>query len=133
MNWQQFLTEKVLGERWHEWIKCPEVGLQAKCSCGMLYDVTSYNRADILYIHRNRTFDNRNDLMDLYEQIEKDGKLISFLNYLNAACDWKDFDPIRDRALEYLFKWLFCLDGSGYEEKCKMVAEFYGWEEVDHD
>ena len=76
--------------------------------------------------------DNRNDLMDLYEQIEKDGKLISFLNYLNAACDWKDFNPIRDRALEYLFKWLFCLDGSGYEEKCKMVAEFYGWK-ADHD
>ena len=113
MNWKQFLTEKVLKECWH--------------SSETWYDCDNAKHC------RRRTFDNRNDLMDLYEQIEKDGKLISFLNYLNAACDWKDFNPIRDRALEYLFKWLFCLDGSGYEEKCKMVAEFYGWEEVDHD
>ena len=127
MNWQQFLTEKVLGERWHEWIKCPEVGLQAKCSCGMLYDVTSYNRADILYIHRNRTFDNRNDLMDLYEQIEKDGKWIEF----EAEIYERVFIPYyykEAKAINNFNAWLFCLDGKGYEERCKMVAKFYGWE-----
>jgi len=118
MTWQQFLTEKVLGECYHE-----TEPTSLRCiKCGTNVDYRNW-----------RTFDNRNDMMDLYEQIEKDGKLISFLNYLNAACDWKDFDPIRDRALEYLFKWLFCLDGSGYEEKCKTVAEFYGWKEADHD
>ncbi len=131
MNWQQFLTERVLGECWHEWIKRPEVGLQAKCSCGMLYDVTSYNRADILYIHRNRTFDNRNDLLDLYEAIYRDGK-------------WKEFETeIFERAfIPYYYKeakainnfnaWLFCLSSEGYEDRCKMAAEFYGWE-ADHD
>jgi len=119
MNWKQFLTEKVLGECWHDGTSILMAGYHCK-KCDKIFSC-------------NRTFDNRNDMMDLYEQIEKDGKLISFLNYLNAACDWKDFDPIRDRALEYLFKWLFCLDGSGYEEKCKTVAEFYGWKEADHD
>jgi len=132
MNWKQFLTEEVLKECWHEFVvafppvepeQIPVRGHKCK-HCG------KYWPTKIRDGHGSRTFDNRNDLMDLYEQIEKDGKLISFLNYLNTACDWKDFDPIRDRALEYLFKWLFRLDGSGYEEKCKMVAEFYGWKEA---
>jgi len=115
MNWKQFLTEKVLHE--------PEA----------TSEYTVANNGDLVSVKtviKNRTFDNRNDLMDLYELIKKDGKLISFLNYLNSVCDWKDFDPIRVRALRYLFNWLFCLDGSGYEEKCKMVAEFYGWKEA---
>ena len=125
MTWQQYLTEKVLKECWHEWRKYPEVGLQAKCSCGILFDVTTYNRADILYKHKNRTFDNRTDMMDLYEAIERDGK-------------WEDFfwDFAFQRKPEnYGFgeaettTWLFCLSGEGYEDRCKMVAEFYGWEE----
>ena len=124
MNWQQFLTEKVLGERWHEWIKCPEVGLQAKCSCGMLYDVTSYNRADILYIHRNRTFDNRNDLLDLYEAIYRDGKWDDF----SVGARWKHTMFSAEDTAE-VSEWLFCLNGEDYAERCKMVAEFYGWEE----
>ena len=127
---KKFLTEKVLGERWHEWIKRPEVGLQAKCSCGMLYDVTSYNRADILYIHRNRTFTNRNDMMDLYERIEKDGKWDDFVKHTNAK--WGEnaalYMVVEEAIADYI-AWLFCLDGKDYEPRCKMVAEFYGWEE----
>ena len=126
MTWQQFLTENVLGECWHAFTFNDFGYKVCKCNGKPWIFGDSNERIDL---HTNRTFTTRNDLMDLYELIEKDGKLISFLNYLNAACDWKDFDPIRDRALEYLFKWLFCLDGSGYEEKCKMVAEFYGWKE----
>ena len=118
------LTE-YLGERWHEWIKCPEVGLQAKCSCGMLYDVTSYNRADILYIHRNRTFDNRNDLMDLYVKIYEDGKWDEFFWFSASHCK-----PKREGlGCSETTAWLFCLNGKDYEEKCRMVAEFYGWKE----
>lgn len=116
MSWKQFLTEKVLKGCWHDGTSILMAGYHCK-KCDKIFSC-------------NRTFDNRSDLMDLYEQIEKDGKLISFLNYLNSVCDWKDFDPIRDRALRYLFNWLFCLDGSSYEEKCKMVSEFYGWKEA---
>ena len=125
MTWQQFLTEKVLKECWHEWRKYPEVGLQAKCSCGILFDVTTYNRADILYKHKNRTFDNRTDMMGLYEAIERDGK-------------WEDFFwdfAFQRKPPDYGYgsletaTWLFCLSGEGYEDRCKMIAEFYGWEE----
>ena len=125
MNWQQFLTERVLGECWHEWIKRPEVGLQAKCSCGMLYDVTSYNRADILYIHRNRTFDNRNDLMDLYQKVYEDGKWEDF--FWDFAFQRKPENYGLGEAETSV--WLFCLNGKDYAERNNMVAEFYGWKE----
>ena len=119
MTWQQYLTEKVLKECWHEWRKYPEVGLQAKCSCGILFDVTTYNRADILYKHKNRTFDNRDDMMDLYETIFKTRKdeWMQFVNYLMG-----NYGIVAS-------PYIFCLSGEGYEDRCKMVAEFYGWEE----
>ena len=63
MNWKQFLTEKVLHE--------PEA----------TSEYTVANNGDLVSVKtviKNRTFDNRNDLMDLYELIEKDGKSISF-------------------------------------------------------
>ena len=76
MSWQQFLTEKVLGECWHDGTSILMAGYHCK-KCDKIFTC-------------NRTFNNRADMMDLYEKIEKDGKLISFLNYLNTACDWKD-------------------------------------------
>ncbi len=127
MNWKQFLTEKVLKGCWHD-IEDHGPFKSKCCKCGMSFG--AIHTSDWNPQGFNHTFDNRNDLLDLYGQIKKDGKLISFLNYLNSVCDWKDFDPIRDRALRYLFNWLFCLDGSSYEEKCKMVSEFYGWKEA---
>ena len=110
MTWQQFLTEQVLKECWHS---KTEIWAKDICRrCGQLpYD--------------NRTFDNRDDMMDLYEAIERDGK-------------WEDFfwDFAFQRKPEnYGFgepettTWLFCLSGEGYEDRCKMIAEFYGWEE----
>ena len=125
MTWQQFLTEKVLKECWHEWRKYTEVGLQAKCSCGILFDVTTYNRADILYKHKNRTFDNRTDMMDLYEAIERDGKWDTFFWDVASLC----YPRIYGIGCSETTAWLFCLYGEGYEDRCKMVAEFYGWEE----
>ena len=107
MTWQQFLTEKVLKECWHCFIG--DLGRCGKCG---KYD-------------SNRKFNSRNDMMDLYEAIERDGK-------------WEDFfwDFAFQRKPEnYGFgeaettTWLFCLSGEGYEDRCKMVAEFYGWEE----
>ena len=70
--------------------------------------------------------DNRNDLMDLYEQIEKDGKWIEF----EAEIYERVFIPYyykEAKAINNFNAWLFCLDGKGYEDRCKMVAEFYGW------
>ena len=61
----------------------------------------------------NRTFDNRNDLMDLYEALYREMKWFGFRLSL-LTCDDSH---------------AFCLSGEGYEQRCKMVAEFYGWEE----
>lgn len=99
MNWQQFLTEKVLKECW---------------------DADKRPGGDL----PNRPYDNRNDLLDLYEVIYRDGKWVKLntLIYLREAVG--DIMQIE----EYV-PWLFCLNGEGYEERCKMVAEFYGWNE----
>jgi hypothetical protein len=107
MNWQQFLTEKVLVE-----------------------DV-SPNTITISCdgkVWVSRTFDTRNDLMDLYQKVYEDEK-------------WREFEAevYERRFIPYFYKetkmvnnfntWLFCLDDKDYEPHCKMVAMFYGWEE----
>ena len=121
MTWKQFLTERVLKECWHEWryIKGQIKYERWECVKCPAYCIGSAGE------YKNRTFDNRTDMMDLYEAIERDGK-------------WEDFfwDFAFQRKPEnYGFgeaettTWLFCLSGEGYEDRCKMVAEFYGWEE----
>ena len=111
MTWQQFLTENVLKECYHDGRTPFNCGFKCR-KCGNTFTT-------------NRTFDNRNDMMDLYEAIEKDGK-------------WEDFfwDFAFQRKPENYGLgepettiWLFCLSGEGYEQRCKMVAEFYGWSE----
>ena len=73
----------------------------------------------------NRTFDNRDDMMDLYEAIEKDGKWDTFFWNVASLCRPR----IHGIGCSETTTWLFCLNGEGYEDRCKMVAEFYGWEE----
>ena len=107
MNWKQFLTEKVLHE--------PEA----------TSEYTVANNGDLVSVKtviKNRTFNNRNDLLDLYEAVYEDGKWVKLntLIYLREAVG--DIMQIE----EYV-PWLFCLNGEGYEDRCKMVAEFYGW------
>ena len=114
MTWQQFLTEKGLGEEWLE----PPPNHRDTCSCYECVDCRTYNR----------TFDNRNDLMDLYEQIWKDGKWIQFEEY--SSDKWDKLYPYMMKTAKIISftPWLFCLDGKDYEPRCKLVSEFYGWE-----
>ena len=118
MTWQQFLTENVLKECWHIWVNEYDKFPGAYCSkCKQ--DLTQ------LFGDGNRTFNNRNDLMDLYQAIEKDGKWDEFFWFSASRCN-----PKRDGlGCSETTAWLFCLSGEGYEDRCKMVAEFYGWEE----
>ena len=63
MSWKQFLTEKVLKE--------PEA----------TSEYTVANNGDLVSVKtviKNRTFDNRNDLMDLYEAVNRDEKIWQF-------------------------------------------------------
>ena len=128
MNWKQFLTEKVLKECWHEFVvafppvepeQIPVRGHKCK-HCG------KYWPTKIRDGHGSRTFDNRNDLLDLYEAIYRDGKWEPLYEYLrNNYLMGKGTDECISSGLK---AWLICLSGEGYEERCKMVADFYGWE-----
>ena len=126
MNWKQFLTEEVLKGCWHD-IEDHGPFKSHCCKCGMSFG--AIHTSDWNPQGFNHTFDNRNDLMDLYQQVYEDGK-------------WEDFfwDFAFQRKPENYglgepetTSWLFCLSCAGYEEKCKMVSEFYGWKEADHD
>lgn len=129
MTWQQFLTEKVLGECWKAdgWFcqSCNEVKPPQKVTFHEYCD----DCGDKLGVSVNRTFTNRNDLMDLYEQIWKDGKWIQFEEY--SSDKWDKLYPYMMKTAKIISftPWLFCLDGKDYEARCKMVSEFYGWGE----
>lgn len=113
MTWQQFLTEKVLGECWNIYVNFNDEGMCQKCG-----DPAEKHAG-------NRTYDNRNDLMDSYEKIEKDGKWDEFFWVSASHCK-----PTREGlGCSEATAWLFCLDQKDYEYRCKMVAEFYGWGE----
>jgi len=103
LDWKQFLTEKVLGECW---------------------DADKRPGGD----KPNRTFDNRNDLLDLYEAVNEDGKWSKFIIYTEKTyCFQLQLDSLCHN-LHNFTAWLFCLDKTGYKERCKMGAEFCGWE-----
>ena len=104
MTWQQYLTEKVLEETCgHEdrpWFTYP----CPKCS--------------------TRTFTTPKDLHDVYSAVVRMGKWDDFCNY-----SWfprKKKYPKVDHDV-----WLFCFNGrpEDFEARCKMVAEWHGWEE----
>ena len=128
MNWKQFLTEKVLDECWHEWryIKGQIKYERWECVKCPAYCIGSAGE------YKNRTFDNRNDMMDLYDKVWKDEKWREFDSEDFAVARWIDCDTRHASDADYN-AWLFCLDGEGYEDHCKMVAEFYGYKEADHD
>ena len=69
-------------------------------------------------------FTTRDDMMDLYEAIKKAGKWRNFLNWVFNDLE----EPGRGDSYYSTasIAWLFCLSGEGYEDRCKMVAEFWG-------
>ena len=99
MTWKQYLTEKVLKECWHtESIRCERCG--------------KYHNEPF-----NRTFDNIQDLHDVYSALYRAGKWREYSRLV--WCKW------------YPQAELFCLNGKSedFEARCRMVAEWHGWEE----
>ena len=117
---KKVLTEEVLKEEWHvpEW-RCCDCGRQFTPNKSPLIEVPicaycgSPNKDFVLPLDANRTFDNRNDLMDLYEAIYKSDKWLEYTLYISGYHGM------------IASPWLFCLDGKDYEERCKMVAEWW--------
>ena len=122
--WKQFLTEKVLGGCWHE-LTGDQPGCTCK-KCGAGFSAIHYS--DWNPKGFVRTFTTRNDLMDLYQQVYEDGKWDDF--FWDFAFKRKPENYGLGEAETSV--WLFCLNGEDYAERCKMVAEFYGWK-ADHD
>jgi len=115
MTWQQYLTEKVLRECWHDGTSILMAGYHCK-KCDKIFSC-------------NRTYSTEADTMELYRQIEKDGKWDDFVKHTSAK--WGEnvvlYMVVEEAIADYI-AWLFCLDGKGYEDRCKIVSEFYGWE-----
>lgn len=107
-NWKQFITEEVLRECW---------------------DADKRPGEDL----PNRTFDNRNDMIDLYEAIFKGGKdrWAVFTVYSNDIW-WQNggglYDTVEQEMPDFN-AWLFCLGNEDYEGRCKLVAKLYGYKE----
>jgi len=128
MNRKKFLTEEVLKECWHDIDESGDVYCCKKCGKARLFILLGKGRSS-----DNRTFDNRNDMMDLYEAAKRDGRkweeYLIFLwpAYLDASKYNLNSSARTSRGA--FVSWLFCLDCKDYESRCKMVAKFYGWEE----
>jgi hypothetical protein len=113
-NWKKFLTEKILRECWHNVNKSGDIYCCKKCGKARLSILLGKLRYS-----DNHAFDNQNDLMELYRAIYMDGKWTEFTDSVFKY--YKD-----DPTAEIFDAWLFCLGGEYYEDRCKMVAEFYG-------
>jgi hypothetical protein len=104
-NWKKFLTEKLMGECW---------------------DAHKRLGGDL----PNRTFSTYNDMIDLYRIIRNDKKWNDFLVFLWTIYLSKYIWSIDSKISSSDFiAWLFCLDFEDCENRCKIVAKFYGWEE----
>ena len=132
MTWQQFLTEKVLGGCWHE-LTGDQPGCTCK-KCGAGFSAIHYS--DWNPKGFVRTFTTRNDLMDLYEAVAVAKLLPAFGRWLKSKRKYQyevfyrnDDANVVSIDIDSELEWLFCLNGKDYENRCKMVAEFYGWNE----
>ena len=111
---RQFLTEKVLGLCWHE--VTAHYSSRVCMKCGLKY--ASHDNTPI----QNRPFSTHDDMMDLYQAVEKAGKWEEFYRFATE-------EPYR-KTKSFLdgssfISWFFCLSGSGHEDRCQMVAEFW--------
>lgn len=102
-NKRKILTE-YLGECWHSqetWYDCDNA---THC--------------------KRRTFDNRNDLMDLYEAIQRKDDFWEYEKYYLSVLR-KELSP---KSVMYINSivttLLFCLDGKGYDVQCNFVAKY---------
>ena len=113
---------KFLGECWHipVWSDGPRDAKEFRCQ--KCRKKAPYPGINIL---KNRTFATPDDLHAVYSAMVRKGEWNGWMNYANMKCGWKDFDPIRDNAFNYLCQYIFCLNApEQIEERMKMAAEF---------
>jgi hypothetical protein len=105
----RYLVEKVLGECYHQGMSVvpSSVGsMKLFCKkCGQ----PAYNR----------TFDNRNDLLDLYEKIHENHDWCLFKRFVHLCYHPDEYNG------EDFTSWLFCLNKRGYTLLSLFVYYFY--------
>ena len=80
------------------------------------------------YLERPLIYSPIEELNAVYSAMVRKGEWDGCMNYANMKCGWKDFDPIRDNAFNYLCQYIFCLNAPKQQigERLKMVVEFLG-------
>ena len=131
---RKMLTEYI-GECWHESDQTDCVGRQ-KLNGGTLYQkckhcnkIMSSSFERFLY---NRTFTTESDMIALYRNLWKAVGMQSWYRFYDEAMDiyHEIHNPCECLTDTGGFTaWLFCLSGSGYDERCQMVYEFLKGEE----
>jgi hypothetical protein len=107
---RKMLTEKLLGECWHEWGLIGSGNYKCKY-CGYI----SFRD----FFPSNRTFTTYTDMLAVFREIRDKGKLRDFINYVCSRVE-----ATIPRQPVYFMQWLF-LDNP--ERACCLAADF--WEE----
>jgi hypothetical protein len=112
------LTE-FLGECLHRWKWIPGGGLVC-INCPIdLYRKDDVRYEQVMPVPQNRTFATQADMMALYSQLFKVEKWEEFFLFA-----WELWVKAHCRDYRLFTAWLFCLSGSDYEARCKMISEF---------
>ena len=132
----RMLLTEYLGECWYdpEW-RCCDCGRQFTQNKSPLIEVPicaycgSPHKDFAIPLEDNRTFTTRSDMMGLYQAIAKKGKWGEFFHHAKDPFELVALCPDESGTGYDCYEsdfttWLFCLDGEGYEERCRMVAEW---------
>ena len=117
---KKFLTEKVLGECWHDMYEVSDYTYEQCIKCGVLTGMEMF-RDD----NDNRTFATDADVMDLMRAMVKQGKWAVFFSY--AMCEYERVCHNWQEGYDYEYaEWLFLsTEPDGVRTFCKLAGEFY--------
>ncbi len=124
----KILTE-YLGECWHDLagfgypIRDDWFALKKSYTHPPKYNRCIHCGKSARFLRDNRTFDTRDDMMDLYQRIAKKESWELFVTNTMFLHRGDYYMETPKDAIPFM-SWLFCLYGEGYEERCRMVAEW---------
>jgi hypothetical protein len=120
-NWKKFLTEKILRECWHGVDESGDIYCCKKCGKARPSILLGKGRST-----DNRTFDNQDDTVELYNKIKCDKKWKGFEDFLFGC--WHDLFLFHEDEKRGYVRWLLCLNSDECKERCEIIARFYGYD-----
>jgi hypothetical protein len=117
----KLITEKLLGEKWHNFTIGYETGELSRCSCGLGgYAVLEY------CAKHNRTFQDPQDFFACFEKLVELGEIRSIFAYA-CVVHVKERGHIvhgLENAIVDLYQWLNSRTESGHYRLCCLIAEW---------